>query len=100
MFCQRFWQNITLKQGHTTVQELEPENVYVVVTWQYTDNILNLEKLFNSMIAVPPCARSRSMSGHGRDFVANLKRVDVVLVASTIGSLVFVESSQGYHLYI
>ena len=42
MFCQRFWQNITLKQGHTTVQELEPENVYIVVTWQYTENILNL----------------------------------------------------------
>ena len=52
------------------------------------------------MIAVLPCASSRSMSGHGRDFVANLKRVDVVLVASTISSLMFVKSSQGYHLYI
>ena len=100
MLGQRFWQHIALKQGHTTVQELEPENVYIVVTWQFTENILDLEKLFNSMIAVPPCARSRSMSGHGRDFVANLKRVDVVLVASTISSLMFVKSSQGYHLYI
>ena len=42
MLRQRFWQNIALKQGHTTVQELEPENVYIIVTWQYTENILNL----------------------------------------------------------
>ena len=42
MLGQRFWQHIALKQGHTTVQELEPENVYIVVTWQYTENILNL----------------------------------------------------------
>ena len=42
MLRQRFWQNIALKQGHPTVQELEPENVYVVVTWQYTENILDL----------------------------------------------------------
>ena len=42
MLCQRFWQYIALKQGHTTVQELEPENVYIVVTCQYAKNILDL----------------------------------------------------------
>ena len=42
MLGQRFWQHIALKQGHTTVQELEPENVYIVVTCQYTKNILGL----------------------------------------------------------
>ena len=53
MLRQRFWQNIALKQGHTTVQELEPENVYIVVTCQYTKNFKTIK--FHLVPAAEAC---------------------------------------------